>query len=53
MARARKATAPKSDFFERYKDLQGKKTEIQGWGGAAEAKDEIKKAAEAYKKESH
>lgn len=39
-------------FFERYKDLQGKKTEIQGWSGVTEAKEEIKKAAEAYKKES-
>lgn len=37
-------------FFEHYKDLQGKKTEIQGWGNAEEAKAEIKKAAEAYNK---
>lgn len=40
-------------FFEHYKDLQGKKTEIQGWGDAVAAKEEIKKAAETYKKEKH
>ena len=38
-------------FFERYKDLQGKKVEIQGWGSLEEAKQEIKKAQEVYKKE--
>lgn len=37
-------------FFEHYKDLQGKKTEIQGWGNGEEAKAEIKKAAAAYSK---
>jgi len=37
-------------FFERYKDLQGKKVEIQGWDNAAAAKDAIKAAAEAYNK---
>jgi inorganic pyrophosphatase len=37
-------------FFEHYKDLQGKKTEIQGWKDAAAAKDEIKKAAASYSK---
>lgn len=37
-------------FFEHYKDLQGKKTEIQGWAGGAEAKEEITKAAQAYQK---
>lgn len=38
-------------FFQTYKDLQGKKVEIKGWGDAAAAKAEIKKAAEKYKKE--
>jgi inorganic pyrophosphatase len=37
-------------FFERYKDLQDKKTEIQGWAGKADAIEEIKKAAAAYQK---
>jgi len=37
-------------FFETYKGLEGKKTEVQGWSDAAAAKDEIKKAAEAYGK---
>jgi inorganic pyrophosphatase len=37
-------------FFERYKDLQGKKTEIQGCGNAEAAKAEIKKAAQSYTK---
>lgn len=37
-------------FFVSYKELQGKKVEIQGWGDAEEAKKEILKAAEAYKK---
>lgn len=40
-----------SHFFMSYKELEGKKTEIKGWGGLAEAKEEIKKAAEVYKKE--
>lgn len=40
-------------FMEHYKDLQGKKVETQGWGDAAEAKAEIKKAAEVYTKEAH
>ncbi len=40
-------------FFETYKNLQGKKVEIKGWGNAAEAKAEIMKSAEAYKKEKH
>lgn len=38
-------------FMEHYKDLQGKKVETKGWGGAEEAKSEIKKAAETYKTE--
>ncbi len=38
-------------FFETYKNLQGKKVEIKGWGSAAEAKKEIMKSAEVYKKE--
>jgi inorganic pyrophosphatase len=40
-------------FFETYKHLEGKHTKISGWGDAAEAKAEIKKAQEVYKKESH
>lgn len=40
-------------FMEHYKDLEGKKVEISGWSDASAAKDEIKKAAEVYKKESH
>jgi inorganic pyrophosphatase len=35
-------------FFEHMKDLQGKKVEVQGWGDAAAAKDEIKRAAQSY-----
>jgi inorganic pyrophosphatase len=38
-------------FFATYKNLQGKKVEIKGWGDAAAAKTEIKKSAEVYKKE--
>lgn len=38
-------------FFQTYKELQGKKVEIQGWGDAAAAKEEIKKAAAAYREE--
>jgi inorganic pyrophosphatase len=37
-------------FMEHYKDLQSKKVETNGWGDAAEAYAEIKKAAEAYSK---
>ena len=37
-------------FMEHYKDLQGKKVTTNGWGDAAEAKNEIKKAAESYSK---
>ncbi len=33
-------------FFEHYKDLQGKKCQINGWGDAAEAKAMIKKSQE-------
>ena len=36
-------------FFEHYKDLQGKKTEITGWEGAEAAKAMIKTAQEAEK----
>jgi inorganic pyrophosphatase len=39
-------------FFATYKDLQGKKVEVQGWKNAAAAKEEIKKAAEVYQKKS-
>lgn len=38
-------------FFATYKDLQGKKVEIQGWEGAEAAKQEIKKAEGVYQKE--
>ena len=31
-------------FFEVYKDLEGKKSEIQGFGGASEAHSEIRRA---------
>lgn len=37
-------------FFEHYKDLQNKKTEITGWGDASEAKEIIKAAEETFKK---
>lgn len=40
-------------FFQTYKDLQGKKVEIQGWEGCEVAKKEIKKAQEVYKQEKH
>jgi inorganic pyrophosphatase len=40
-------------FFQTYKDLEGKKTEIQGWENGVAAKEEIKKAQEAYKQEGH
>ncbi len=36
-------------FFEHYKDLQGKKVEINGWGGADAAKQIIDAAQAAYK----
>lgn len=39
-------------FFQTYKDLQGKKVEIQGWEGSEAAKKEIKKAQEVYKEEN-
>jgi len=39
-------------FFLHYKDLQGKKVELHGWGGAAAAKKEIEKSAAAYGKEA-
>jgi len=39
-------------FFQTYKDLQGKKVEIQGWDDAAAAKAEIKKAEAVYAKEN-
>ena len=38
-------------FFQTYKDLQGKKVEIQGWEGKDAALAEIKKAQTAYQKE--
>jgi inorganic pyrophosphatase len=38
-------------FLERYKDLEGKKIELQGWGGAEEAIQEIKRAQEMYSSE--
>jgi len=40
-----------ANFFETYKQLQGKKVELKGWVNAAAAKEEIKKSAEVYKKE--
>ncbi|KKQ21754.1 inorganic pyrophosphatase [Candidatus Wolfebacteria bacterium RIFCSPLOWO2_01_FULL_38_11] len=36
-------------FFSTYKELEGKKVEIFGWGGKKEAIEEIKKAQEMYK----
>jgi inorganic pyrophosphatase len=41
-----------SHFFETYKQLEKKEVELRGWGDAAVAKEEIKKAAEVYKKET-
>lgn len=35
-------------FFEHYKDLQNKKTEVTGWGDAAAAREEIVKAQKAF-----
>jgi inorganic pyrophosphatase len=40
-------------FFEHYKDLQGKKTEVTDWGDAQAAHDIIEAAAAAFAKESH
>ncbi|HIP74260.1 MAG TPA: inorganic diphosphatase [Euryarchaeota archaeon] len=40
-----------SHFFEHYKDLQGKKTEIIGWKGSIDAKRKVVEAVELYKKE--
>jgi inorganic pyrophosphatase len=40
-------------FFAVMKDLQGKKVEVLGWEGADKAREEIKKAQEAYSKEDH
>ena len=37
-------------FFKVYKDLQGKKVDIEGWEGTAAAKDEIRRASQAYEK---
>ncbi len=37
-------------FFQVYKELQGKKVEIIGWENSEHAKEEIRKAREAYKK---
>ncbi len=39
-----------SHFFETYKQLEKKEVELKGWGNAEEAKTEIMKAAETYKK---
>jgi inorganic pyrophosphatase len=39
-----------SHFFETYKQLEKKEVELKGWGNAAEAKEEIMKAAKAYRK---
>lgn len=36
-------------FFQVYKDLQGKKVEIEGWENKEKALNEIKKAQETYK----
>jgi inorganic pyrophosphatase len=35
-------------FFQTYKDLEGKKTFIKGWKGAAEAAEVLQKAREMY-----
>jgi inorganic pyrophosphatase len=37
-------------FFTIYKELEGKRTEIRGWKGAAEAKDLIQESREHYLK---
>lgn len=37
-------------YFERYKDLQGKKVEVTGWGDVTEAHDVIKQAVANYHK---
>lgn len=36
-------------FFEHYKDLQGKKVTVKGWGSKAEAVKVIKKGMQMYK----
>ena len=38
-----------SHFFEHYKDLQGKKTEVLGWKGSEDAKKKIIEAVELYR----
>jgi inorganic pyrophosphatase len=38
-----------SHFFATYKQLEEKEVELKGWGTATEAKEEIKKAAAAYR----
>lgn len=38
-------------FFETYKQLEGKKVEINGWGEAEEAKKVIQEGIERYKQE--
>ncbi len=35
-------------FFERYKDLEGKRTEALGWDPGAAARDSIRHAMELY-----
>lgn len=44
-------TKETTHFLSHYKDLQGKRVEIQGWEGAAAAKTEIKKAQDLFSKE--
>jgi inorganic pyrophosphatase len=39
-------------FFTIYKDLEGKKTAVDGWRGAAEAHAAIERARKAYTKGS-
>jgi inorganic pyrophosphatase len=36
-------------FFERYKDLQGKKVQIEGWGSREDAISEINRAREMFR----
>ena len=38
-----------SHFFQTYKDLEGKRVEINGWGDAKKAHEVINQAIEAYK----
>lgn len=40
-------------FFDAYKELEEKEVKIEGWGGAEEAKDLVKRAVEAYRKVKH